>query len=120
MPENARVLVTAHDAFGYFARAYGFEVKGIQGINTQAEAGTADVDKLAQFIADKKIKAIFVESSVSPKTIESLQAAVKSKGFETKIGGELYSDSLGDTNHNTETYVKTFKKNIETIVNALK
>ncbi len=120
LPEESRVLVTAHDAFGYFARAYGFEVKGIQGINTQAEAGTADVDNLAQFIADNKIKAIFVESSVSPKTIESLEAAVKAKGFETSIGGELYSDSLGDETSDTETYIKTFKKNIDTIINALK
>lgn len=119
LDENSRVLVTAHDAFGYFARAYGFDVKGIQGINTQAEAGTYDVDKLAQFIADNKIKAIFVESSVSSRTIEALKASVKAKNHDVSIGGELYSDALGDENSDTETYIKTYRANIDTIVNAL-
>lgn len=119
LDENSRVLVTAHDAFGYFARAYGFEVKGIQGINTQAEAGTYDVDKLAQFIADNKIKAIFVESSVSSRTIEALKASVIAKNHDVSIGGELYSDTLGDENSDTETYIKTYRANIDTVVNAL-
>lgn len=119
LDENSRVLVTAHDAFGYFSRAYGFEVKGIQGINTQAEAGTYDVDKLAQFIADKKIKAIFVESSVSSRTIEALKASVKAKNHDVSIGGELYSDTLGDEQSDTETYIKTYRKNIDTIVDGL-
>lgn len=118
--EDQRVLVTAHDAFRYFARAYGYEVKGLQGISTEAEAGTADVSSLADFIYDRKIKAIFVESSVPAKTIEALKAAVDSRGFTTEIGGELYSDSLGDEKSGTETYVLTFKANIDTIVNALK
>ncbi|MDO4292999.1 MAG: zinc ABC transporter substrate-binding protein [Eubacteriales bacterium] len=120
LPENQRVLITAHDAFRYFGRAYGFEVKGLQGISTEAEAGTADVSSLAQFIADNKIKAIFVESSVPPKNIEALQAAVKSKGFEVEIGGELYSDSLGDEASGDGTYILTCKANIDTIVDALK
>ena len=120
LDEKQRVLVTAHDAFRYFGKAYGFEVKGLQGISTDAEAGTADVSNLAQFIATNKIKAIFVESSVPPKNIEALQAAVKAKGFAVEIGGELYSDSLGDEASGNDTYVKTCKANIDTIVDALK
>ena len=120
LPENARVLVTAHDAFRYFGQAYGFDVRGLQGISTDAEAGTADVSQLASFIAENKIKAIFVESSVPPKNIEALQAAVRAKGFDVAIGGELYSDSLGDEKSGHNTYVTTCKANIDTIVDALK
>ena len=120
LPENARVLVTAHDAFRYFGQAYGFDVRGLQGISTDAEAGTADVSNLAKFIADNQIKAIFVESSVPPKNIEALQAAVKARGFDVAIGGELYSDSLGDEASGANTYVLTCKANIDTIVDALK
>ncbi|WP_033167952.1 zinc ABC transporter substrate-binding protein [Clostridium sp. KNHs205] len=120
VPKEQRVLVTAHDAFNYFGRAYGFEVKGLQGISTDAEAGTADVSKLADFITERKIKAIFVESSVPPKTIEALQAAVKAKGFDVSIGGELYSDSLGGKDSGADTYLLTVKANIDTIADALK
>lgn len=120
VPKEQRVLITAHDAFNYFGRAYGFEVKGLQGISTDAEAGTADVSSLADFITERKIKAIFVESSVPPKTIEALQAAVKAKGFNVSIGGQLYSDSLGGEDSGAETYILTVKSNIDTIVNALK
>ena len=120
IPKEQRVLVTAHDAFNYFGRAYGFEVKGLQGISTDAEAGTADVSKLADFITERKIKAIFVESSVPPKTIEALQAAVKAKGFDVSIGGELYSDSLGGKDSGADTYLLTVKANIDTIADALK
>ncbi len=120
IPKEQRVLVTAHDAFNYFGRAYGFEVKGLQGISTDAEAGTADVSKLADFITERKIKAIFVESSVPPRTIEALQAAVKAKGFDVSIGGELYSDSLGGKDSGADTYLLTVKANIDTIADALK
>ncbi|MBE6907532.1 MAG: manganese transporter [Ruminococcaceae bacterium] len=120
LPKEQRVLVTAHDAFQYFGKAYGFEVGGLQGISTDAEAGTADVSVLANFIVERQIKAIFVESSVPPKTIEALQAAVKAKGFDVAIGGELYSDSLGDTDSGADTYILTVKANIDTIVDALK
>ena len=120
LPESQRVLVTAHDAFQYFGKAYGFEVRGLQGISTDAEAGTSDVSNLADFIVNRRIKAIFVESSVPPKTIEALQAAVKAKGFDVVIGGELYSDSLGDRESGADTYILTVKSNIDTIVDALK
>lgn len=120
VPENARVLVTAHDAFAYFARDYGFEVKGIQGISTASEAGTSDISELARFIANHKIKAVFVESSVPHKTIESLQAAVKANGFDVSIGGELFSDSLGDASTKEGTYIGMYEHNIKTITGALR
>lgn len=120
VPESSRFLVTAHDAFGYFGDEYGFEVIGLQGLNTQTEAGTRDVSELAQFIVENEIKAIFVESSVPTRTIESLQEAVQRRGFEVEIGGELFSDSLGDENQDAQTYLKMYKQNIDTIVDALK
>ena len=120
IPEKSRVLVTAHDAFNYFGEQFGLEVKAIQGVSTDSETGTKNISDLANFIVEKNIKAIFVESSVPKKSIEALQEAVKAKGKEVKIGGELYSDSLGDKAHNSETYIKTVKANADTIVNALK
>lgn len=120
IPEEQRVLVTAHDAFGYFGRAYGFTVKGLQGISTVAEAGTAEVSSLADFIAEHKIKAVFVESSLPVKSIEALIEAVKSRGFETDLGGSLFSDSTGDEKSGTDTYIAAFKHNADTIVTGLK
>lgn len=120
LPEKQRILVTAHDAFRYFGRAYGFEVKSLQGISTDTEAGTADLSDLAEYIVERRIKAVFVESSVPPKTIEALKAAVKARGFDVAIGGELYSDSLGDKDSGADTYILTFKANIDIIVDALK
>ena len=118
--EEQRILVTAHDAFNYFGKAYGFEVMGLQGVSTDTEAGTSDISKLSDFIVDKQLKAIFVESSVPPKTIEALQAAVKARDFDVYIGGELYSDSLGGYDSGAETYTLMIKHNIDTIVEALK
>jgi manganese/zinc/iron transport system substrate-binding protein len=115
-----RVLVTAHDAFGYFGRAYGFEVKGLQGISTASEAGTADVQQLADEIARRRIPAIFVETSIPRRTIEAVQAAVQSRGFAVAIGGALYSDALGDAGTPAGTYVGMVRSNVETIVGALK
>lgn len=120
VPAQQRVLITAHDAFGYFGRAYGFTVKGLQGISTSTEAGTLDVSSLAQYISEHQIKAVFVESSVPPRTVEALQAAVRARGFEVSIGGELYSDSLGGAEAGAETYLKTVRANVNTIVEALK
>jgi len=120
LDEDHRILVTAHDAFQYFGNQYGFDVRGLQGISTDAEAGTSDVRNLADFIVEKQIKAIFVESSVPRKNIEALQEAVKAKGFDVEIGGELYSDSTGDAGTDAESYIGTVKENIDTIVDALK
>ncbi len=119
VPKEQRILITAHDAFNYFGRAYDFEVKGLQGISTVDEAGTLDVRNLAQFITDNKIKALFVESSVSPKSIQALQAAVESRGWNIKIGGELYSDAMGDANTFEGTYIGMVTHNIDTIVAGL-
>lgn len=120
LDKDKRILVTAHDAFQYFGRQYDFQVRGLQGISTDAEAGTADVRELADFIVENKIKAVFVESSVPRKNIEALQEAVQAKGFDVEIGGELYSDSTGDTGTDAESYIGTVRANIDTIVDALK
>jgi manganese/zinc/iron transport system substrate-binding protein len=116
---ETRVLVTAHDAFNYFGAAYGFQVRGLQGISTAAETGTADVQDLADFIVARKIPAMFVETSVSPRYIEALQAAVKSKGFAVEIGGKLFSDAMGNPTTAEGTYVGMVRHNIDTIVKAL-
>jgi len=120
LPKEKRILVTAHDAFNYFGKAYDFEVVGLQGLSTATEAGVQDVQKLAAFIIEKEIKAVFVESSVPKRTIEALQAAVKSKGHDVVIGGTLYSDALGNAGTIEGTYIGMFKYNVNTIVNALK
>jgi manganese/zinc/iron transport system substrate-binding protein len=119
LPEEKRVLVTAHDAFNYFGEAYGFEVVGLQGLSTATEAGVQDVRQLAQLIIDKQVKAIFVETSVPKRTIEALQQAVKSKGFDVEIGGTLYSDALGNPGTEEGTYIGMFRYNVNTIVEAL-
>lgn len=120
LPKEKRILVTAHDAFNYFGKNYGFEVVGLQGLSTATEAGVKDVQKLAKFIIKKNVKAIFVESSVPKRTIEALQAAVNSKGHNVKIGGTLYSDALGNADTVEGTYIGMFEYNVNTIVNALK
>ncbi len=120
VPPERRVLVTAHDAFGYFGRAYGFGVHGLQGISTAAEAGAADVQRLAEFIAERRIPAIFVESSVSQQTIRAVQEAVQSRGFDVEIGGELFSDAMGDPGTPEGTYPGMVLHNVRTIVTALR
>ena len=120
LPVEKRILVTAHDAFNYFGKNYGFEVVGLQGLSTATEAGVKDVQKLAAFIIEKGVKAIFVESSVPKRTIEALEAAVKSKGHDVKIGGTLFSDALGNAGTIEGTYIGMFEYNVNTIVNALK
>lgn len=119
IPENKRVLITAHDAFNYFGHRYGFDVIGLQGINTQTEASTKDISDLAGFIVENEIKSIFVETSVSGKNIQALQEAVKAQKFTVEIGGELYSDSLGDVKTGQDTYINMVKYNIDTIVEGL-
>jgi manganese/zinc/iron transport system substrate-binding protein len=120
LPRAKRILVTAHDAFNYFGKAYDFEVVGLQGLSTATEAGVQDVQTLSTFIIENNIKAVFVESSVPKRTIEALQAAVISKGHEVAIGGTLYSDALGNAGTVEGTYVGMFEYNVNTIVNALK
>jgi len=119
VPANQRVLITSHDAFGYFGEAYGFEVRGLQGISTATEAGTADVQALAAFVAERQIPALFVESSVSPRGIQAVREAVRARGFDVAIGGTLYGDALGAPGTPEESYLGTFRANIDTIVEAL-
>lgn len=119
LPEDQRVLITSHDAFGYFGRAYEFEVRGLQGISTATEAGTADVQALARYVAERRIPALFVESSVSPRGIEAVREAVRSRGFDVQVGGTLYGDALGAEGSGADTYVGMVRQNIATIVSAL-
>ena len=119
LPPSHRVLITAHDAFNYFGRAYGIEVHGVQGISTVSEAGTADIQDLAKLIVEKRIPAVFVESSVSPRTIEAVKEAVRARGFDVKIGGNLYSDAMGNPGTPDGTYIGMVRHNIDTIVSAL-
>ncbi|MGI9111177.1 MAG: metal ABC transporter solute-binding protein, Zn/Mn family [Gaiellaceae bacterium] len=119
VPERQRVIITAHDAFNYFGGAYGFEVRGLQGISTAAEAGAGDVQSLARFIAERRIPAVFVESSVSPRTIEAVQEAVRSRGWEVRIGGSLFSDAMGSPGTPEGTYVGMVRHNVDTIVAGL-
>ena len=119
IPEQSRVIITAHDAFNYFGRAYGFEVRGLQGISTVDEAGTGDVRDLADFIVERRIAAVFVETSVSTKSIQALQEAVKSRGFNVAIGGELFSDAMGSPGTPEGTYQGMVRHNVMTITAAL-
>ena len=120
IPEEQRVLVTAHDAFQYFGHAYGFEELAIQGWSTDSEAGIREIQNLADEISERKINALFVETSISPATIEALKAAVQDKGHDIVIGGELFSDAIGEKGTHEGTYLGAFTHNIDTIVQALK
>lgn len=119
VPADKRVLITAHDAFGYFGRAYGFEVRGLQGLSTASEAGTADVQELSRYIASRKIPAVFIESSIPTRTIEAVREAVRSRGYDVGMGGELFSDAMGSPGTPEGTYVGMVRHNIDTIVAAL-
>ena len=120
IPSDHRVLVTAHDAFGYFGRRYGMEVVGLQGISTVSEAGLQDVERLVDRIVQRKIKAIFVESSVSPRSIEAVRKACESRGHHVAIGGQLFSDAMGPAGTPEGTYPGMVRHNVKTIVEALR
>lgn len=119
IPEKQRVLVTAHDAFGYFARAYGLEVKSVQGISTESEAGVADVNALVDFLVENKIGAIFVESSVSDKNLKAVIEGAEKRGWTVKVGGELFSDAMGAAGTYEGTYIGMIDHNATTITRAL-
>jgi manganese/zinc/iron transport system substrate-binding protein len=120
IPANSRVLVTAHDAFGYFGAAYKIEVRGLQGISTVSEFGLQDVTSLVNFICERKIKAVFVESSVPKRSIEAVIEGCRSKGHNVTIGGTLFSDAMGAAKTPEGTYIGMVQANVNTIVNALK
>jgi len=119
IPADRRLLVTAHDAFGYFGRTYDLDVIGLQGISTESEASAAEVKDLADLIVARNIPAIFIESSVSPKTIEAVQAAVRAQDFDVQIGGSLYSDALGEEGSGADTYIGMILSNAQTLATAL-
>lgn len=119
IPETQRILVTAHDAFGYLGHAYGLAVEAVQGISTTSEASVGDIQALATIIVERNVPAIFVESTISPRTIEAVQQAVRAQGHEVAIGGELYSDAMGEPGTPTGTYIGMMRHNIDTIVAAL-
>nr|WP_154985072.1 zinc ABC transporter substrate-binding protein [Paenibacillus xylanexedens] len=120
IPEESRVLVTAHDAFGYFGQAYGIKVMGLQGISTAAEYGAKDVSELRDFLVENQIKAVFIESSVPAKAMEAIIAGAAEKGHTVKIGGELFSDAMGAEGTVEGTYIGMVRHNVETIAAALK
>lgn len=120
IPKDRRVLVTAHDAFRYFGRAYDVEVRGIQGISTESEAGVREINELVKFIADRKIKAVFVESSVSEDNIRALVEGCRAKGHDVSIGGQLFSDAMGRDGTPEGTYIGMVRHNVNTITHALK
>ncbi|MBT5830352.1 MAG: zinc ABC transporter solute-binding protein, partial [Candidatus Latescibacteria bacterium] len=119
IPQQQRVLITAHDAFGYFGLAYGIEVRGLQGISTVAEYGVNDVSQLVQYIVDKKVKAIFVESSVPERSINAVREGCKARGWDVKVGGTLYSDAMGATGSGADTYIGMVRSNVNAIVKGL-
>ncbi len=120
IPEKQRVLVTAHDAFGYFGKRYHMEVLGLQGISTLSEYGLSEITTLTKFLVSRNIRSVFVETSVSEKAINSVIEGCKQKGHEIKIGGSLYSDALGAVGTPEGTYIGMFKANVGLIKKGLK
>ncbi len=119
IPERKRVLITAHDAFQYFGRAYAIEVRGIQGVSTDSEAGLKDVEDLVDFIVERQVPAVFVESSVAEKNVLALIEGAKAQGFHVTLGGELFSDAMGAPGTYEGTYIGMIDHNVTTIARAL-
>jgi manganese/zinc/iron transport system substrate-binding protein len=119
-PKEKRVMITSHDAFHYFGRAYGIEVKGIQGISTDQEASVRDINQLVDFLVQRKVNAVFVETSVNQRNMKALQEGAKARGHEVVLGGELYSDALGKDGTPEGTYIGMIRHNVDTIVKALR
>ena len=119
IPARRRVLVTAHDAFRYFGRAYGIEVVGVQGTSTESEAGLGDINRLVDLVVSRGIPAVFVETSVSDRNVSAIREGARSRGHEVALGGRLYSDSLGAAGSGAETLEKVLIANVETIVVGL-
>lgn len=120
IPKEQRVMVTAHDAFSYFGRAYNIEVRGLQGISTLSEYGVQDISRLVDYISRRNIKAVFVETSVSPKALEAVVEGSRQRGHPIRIGGSLYSDALGAADSEAGTYTGMFRHNVRTIVESLR
>lgn len=119
VPAEQRILVTAHDAFNYYGRAYAIEVIGIQGISTETETGIADIRNMASVVAERQIPAVFVESTINPRTIQAVIDAARRQGQDVEIGGELYSDAMGNEGTASGTYIGMLYANTRRIVTAL-
>ncbi len=119
VPDAQRVLVTAHDAFNYFGRRYNFEVVGIQGISTESEAGVRDIEAIVDLLVQRRIPAVFVESTVSERNINALITGARARGHEVAIGGNLYSDAMGEPGAYEGTYIGMIDHNVTTIARAL-
>jgi len=116
---NKRILITAHDAFGYFGAQYGFEVVGLQGLSTDCDISTKDIQQLADYIVEKQVPTIFIETSIPQRSIVAVQNAVRARGWNVTIGPELYSDALGDQASDASSYIEMVKYNVDAIVDAL-
>jgi manganese/zinc/iron transport system substrate-binding protein len=119
VPERQRVLVTAHDAFNYFGRRFGYEVVGIQGLSTESEAGVRDIERLVDLIVDRNVGAVFIESTVSERNINALVAGAGARGRTVVIGGELFSDAMGADGTYEGTYIGMIDHNVTTVARAL-
>ncbi|GIN60831.1 manganese-binding lipoprotein MntA [Robertmurraya siralis] len=119
IPSEQRVLVTAHDAFGYFGAAYNMEVMGLQGLSTESEYGLGDVQELVDLLVERNIKAVFIESSISERSINAVIEGAKQKGHEVTIGGELFSDAMGEEGTEEGTYIGMYRHNVKTITDSL-
>jgi manganese/zinc/iron transport system substrate-binding protein len=119
IPETQRILVTAHDAFFYYSRAYTIEVAAIQGVSTQSEASIEDIRATVAKVVERQVPAVFIESSINPRTIEAVLQAVQDQGFETRIGGSLYSDAMGEAGTADGTYIGMLYHNTKAITEAL-
>lgn len=119
IPEEQRILVTAHDAFGYYGLSYGIDVKGIQGISTDSEAAIADIREMVDTVVERDVPAIFVESTINPRTINSVIDGAREKGHEVRVGGELFSDAMGEDGTAEGTYIGMLRANTVAIVEGL-
>jgi len=119
VPEKRRVLVTAHDAFGYFGRMLGLEVVGLQGLSTEDEIGLSDIERTIGLLVERRVPAVFVESSINPKSIEAVIEGAKERGLNVRLGGELFSDAMGGAGTEEGTYLGMFRHNVDTIYEAL-
>ena len=119
VPKQSRVLITAHDAFNYFGRAYDIEVIGIQGISTESEAGLEDINKLVDLLVERNVRAVFVETSVADKNVRALVEGAQSRGHDVVVGGSLFSDAMGKAGSYEGTYMGMIDHNVTTVVRAL-
>jgi len=119
IPKERRLLVTAHDAFGYFGRMLDLEVVGLQGLSTEDEVGLGDIERTIDLLVERKVPAVFVETSINPKAIEAVIEGARERGVDVKLGGELFSDAMGDAGTEEGTYIGMYRHNVHTIHEAL-